>query len=208
MCLALMDESGDAGMKINKGSSALFTIGLVLFQEDSHAEGCRASIQALRPELGMKLHGKAAEFHFASTTPEHREVFLSKVAGFSFQFFTATITKARLSGRTWHKKEYMYQRAGTLALDQALKDMLEAKLVFDATSSKKFDWDFLRFLKKHAGFYERVPVIKETQRLDSYKDDLLQLIDLICGAVMAEDRCYYRLIRSREGGRVVFPEQG
>jgi hypothetical protein len=86
-----------------------------------------------------------------------------------------------------------------------LKEMLEAKLVFDATSSKKFDWAFLRFLKKHAGYRENRPVIKETQRLASYKDELIQMIDMVCGAVVAEDRRYQRLIRHKEGGTIVYP---
>ncbi len=99
----------------------------------------------------------------------------------------------------------MYQRAGALTLDQARNNMREAKLLFDATSSKAFDWEFLRFLKKHAGRSEGLPVIGETRRLDSYKDELVQMIDMVVGAVMAEDRRYYRLIRRKEGGRVIFP---
>jgi hypothetical protein len=31
------------------------------------------------------------------------------------------------------------------------------------------------------------------------------MIDMVVGAVMAEDRRYYRLIRRKEGGRVVYP---
>ena len=58
--------------------------------------------------------------------------------------------------------------------------MLEAKLFFDATSSRQFDWELLTFFKKHAGTYEGVPIIKETQRLASYKDDLVQLVDMVC----------------------------
>lgn len=80
--------------------------------------------------------------------------------------------------------------------------------LFDATGSRQFDWEFLRALKKHAGHRGKRPVIKETQRLDSYKDDMVQLIDMVCGAVMAEDRQYHRLIRRREAGRVVFPPGG
>jgi hypothetical protein len=155
----------------------------------------------------MKLHGKTAEFHFCKMGQEHREAFLTAVAGFPFRFFTATLVKERLTGKAWHKKDYVYQRAGVLALDQALGGMLEAKLVFDATSSRKFDWEFLRFLKKHAGYYETLPVIKDTQRLDSYKDDLVQLIDVLCGAVMNEDPRYYRLIRHRDGGRGIYPPE-
>ena len=34
---------------------------------------------------------------------------------------------------------------------------------------------------------------------------VVQLIDLFCVAVMAEDGQYHRLIRHRENGKVVFP---
>jgi Protein of unknown function (DUF3800) len=205
MCLATMDESGDTGMKLGQGSSALFTIGMVLFQEEAQANACRARIQALRPELGMKRSGKKSEFHFREMDRERREPFLRAAAEYPFHFYTCTITKERLSGKEWNKKQYMYQRAGVLTLDQARHNMLEAKLLFDATSSKTFDWEFLRFLKKHAGSYDGLPVIAETQRLDSYKDDLVQMIDMVVGAVMAEDRRYFRLIRHKEKGRIVYP---
>jgi hypothetical protein len=205
MCVAAMDESGDPGMKLGKGSSDLFTIGMVIFQKEYEAEACRGRIQALRLDLGMKLSGKKAEFHFRAMGEAHRRAFLSAVAPFAFQFFSCTIDKTRLSGKAWEKKDYMYKRAGMMTLDLAIGSMLEAKLLFDATSSRQFDWQFLRALKKHAGYRGERPVIKQTQRLDSYKDDMVQLIDMVCGAVMAEDRQFHRLIRRREAGRVVFP---
>ena len=83
--------------------------------------------------------------------------------------------------------------------------MLEAKLLFDATSGRLFDWAFLRFLTKHAGYYDGLPIIKESLRLDSYKDDLVQLIDMVIGAVRANDRSYHRLVRGRDGGSVEYP---
>jgi hypothetical protein len=136
---------------------------------------------------------------------EYRKEFLLTVSYVPFRFYTTTIVKARLSGKGWLKKAYMYQRAGVMTLDQALDSMLEATLTFDATSSRKVDREFLRFLKKHAGYDERLQVIKEIRRLESYKDDLVQLVDMVCGAVMADDDSYFRLIRHRQGGRVVFP---
>ena len=56
----------------------------------------------------MKLTGKEAEFHFRDMGKAHREAFISAVASFPFKFYTATIIKARLSGKAWTKKEYMY----------------------------------------------------------------------------------------------------
>ena len=193
-------------MKLGKGSSALFTIGIAVFHDAAVADACRAGIQTLRRDSGMKLSGVESAFHYCEMGKGHREAFFDTVAGFQFQFFTGTITKERLSGKGWQKKEYMYQRAGILALDQALDELSEAKLLFAATSGRQFDWKFLRFLKKHAGYRDDVQVIKDTHRMEPYKDDLIQLIDMVCGAVLYKDPGYYRLIRHRDGGRVVFPE--
>jgi hypothetical protein len=201
-----MDESGDPGMKLGKGSSDCFTVCLVLFPHEADADSCRSRIQTLRPELEMKLSGKASEFHFTKASHERREAFLTAVSAFPFRFFAATIVKERLSGRAWQKKDYVYQQAAVMAIDLVLDPVLEAKLAFDSTSSRTFDWELLRFLTKHAGFYEGLPVIKETKRLDSAKDDLIQLVDKVCGAVACEDDCYRRTIRHREGASVGFSE--
>jgi Protein of unknown function (DUF3800) len=208
MCLLLMDESGDPGMKLGEGYSDYFTVCLVLFPDEADAELCRARIHSLRAELGMKLSGKASEFHFCKLSHERREAFLTEVSAFPFSFFTATITKARLSGRAWLKKDYMYETAATMAIDLVRDELLEAKLVFDATSSRTFDWGLLRKLKKHVGTYEGLPVIKETRRFDSHKDDLIQLVDMVCGAAMCEEDDYRRIIRHKKWGRAAFPEEG
>jgi hypothetical protein len=208
MCLLLMDESGDPGMKLGRGSSNLFTVCLVLFPDEAEAERCRARIQDLRIELGMKPSGKGSEFHFWKAAHERRNAFLTAISAFSFSFFTTTIVKERLSGKAWLKKNYMYERAAVMAIDLARDDLLEAKLHFDATSSRSFDWALLRTLKGHVGLYEGVPVIKQTKRLDSHKDDLIQLVDMVCGAATCEDDCYRRILRQKKWGRVVFPEAG
>src|SRR5262245_22360276 len=142
MSIATMDESGDTGLKLGKGSSDFFTIGMVLFQELAVAEACRIRIQELRQTLGMKRSGKGSTFHFWEMNPRRRQVFLSAVAGFAFQFYSCTIDKKRLSGKSWGKKAYMYERAGILTIDQALENLKETKLVFAATSGRKFDHDF------------------------------------------------------------------
>lgn len=197
-----MDESGDAGMKLGRGSTPSFTVALVLFQDLSQAATCEQRIADLRRELKLR---QSFEFHFTRMSGEQREEFLRAVAEQSFLYFACTIDKAKLKGKAWHKKEYMYQQAAVMALNPALPHMLEAKLVFDATSSKKFNQDLLRFLKKHAGYYEGQPIITATQAVDSRKHNLIQMVDVVCGAVMAEDRRYQRLIRSKEGKVVNYP---
>lgn len=57
MCLAAMDESGDPGMKLRKGSSQLFTIGLLLFQIVTGRSGAVDRYGVWRGALGgEKIH--------------------------------------------------------------------------------------------------------------------------------------------------------
>ena len=162
MCLATMDESGDTGLRLGAGSSERFTIGMVLFQEEAEADACKASIRALRRSLGMKLTGKEAEFHFRDRGKAHREAFLSAVAPFPFKFYIGHDHQGPPLRAKHGARRSTCTSAGVLAIDQALPNMLEAKLLFDATSGRLFDWEFLRFLTKHAGYYDGLPVIKES----------------------------------------------
>jgi hypothetical protein len=205
MCLLLMDEHGDTGLKLGQGSSATFTVCMVLFKEQEQAAACKARFQPLRQALGMKLSGRDSEFHFTALSPARRKAFLEMIAEFPFRYYACTLKKEKLSGRAWQKKDYVYQRAGVMALDQVLNDLLEAKLLFDATSGEKFDKDFLRFLKKHAGYHEKLRRIKDAQRVKSHAEELIQIVDMVCGALASDDPDYLDLIRHREGGVRVYP---
>jgi hypothetical protein len=153
----------------------------------------------------MKLSGRDSEFHFTALSPARRKAFLKMIAEFPFRYYACTLEKGNLSGRAWHKKDYVYQRAGVMTIDQFLDDLLEAKLLFDATSSEKFDKELLRFLKKHAGYHQKVQRIKDIQRVKSHAEDLIQIMDMVCGALALGDSDYLDLIRHREGGVRVYP---
>ncbi len=72
-------------------------------------------------------------------------------------------------------------------------------------SAEKFDKDFLRFLKKHAGYHNKVPRIKAPQRVKSHTEDLIQIVDMVCGALSADGPNYRKLIKEREGGVRTYP---
>jgi len=60
--LIFIDESGDSGLKVEHGSSRLFTISLVVFEEKDEALACDQRIDLLKRELGWK--DVRSEFHF------------------------------------------------------------------------------------------------------------------------------------------------
>ena len=52
--LVLIDESGDAGFKLTRGSSSHFIVAMVIFDDFDEAERASAIIEAARTSLRIK----------------------------------------------------------------------------------------------------------------------------------------------------------
>jgi len=59
--LVFIDESGDTGRKLEKGSSRYFVISLLIFDDHEEANNCDQRIRLLRKELKLS---NDYEFHF------------------------------------------------------------------------------------------------------------------------------------------------
>ena len=88
--LALIDESGDSGFKIGKGSSKYFTIALVIFEDDDEAIACDNRIEILKRELGWITR---SEFHFKSNSDKIREAFFRAVLPYNFFYYGFVLNK-------------------------------------------------------------------------------------------------------------------
>ncbi len=88
--LVFIDESGDPGFKLNQGSSRLFTIALVVFDDRDHSIACDQRIELLHKEIS--LHG---EFHFKRNPDHVREAFIRAVAPYNFFYYGIVIDKKR-----------------------------------------------------------------------------------------------------------------
>jgi spore maturation protein SpmB len=56
--LVLIDESGDAGFKLARGSSPYFVVAMVIFDDFKEAEGASAIIETARATLRIKTEFK------------------------------------------------------------------------------------------------------------------------------------------------------
>ncbi len=188
MCLAVFDESGDTGvrklcLKKNK-PSPYFSVAAVVFPELEQAAACEKRIISLREELSLSPN---YEFHFPSAGKRGRKEFLRAVKEFEFHYAVTTIDKRELTGNAWNKKSYLYQHAARMTLDAIKAHLFGARVFIDKSGDKKFDKEICSFLKKHAGLHETKPRIVAASSYDSKKHNLVQLVDMVCGAVV---RCY------------------
>ena len=192
-----IDDSGDPGLKLGRGSSDYFCIAAVLFKDDLDAEEASLKIRRLRRDLGWRpLH----EFKFRKTSPEIRKQFLNDAKSQNFIVSIITLDKhAIIDNKDFKKNASKLYNAVILQAIKSFGDELkDAHIYIDGESGK----DYRRHVKTF--FRKELPkgVVKELSYRDSRADNLIQLADMIVGAARRsverdQDNSYLRIIRKK-----------
>ncbi len=200
--LVFIDESGDAGLKIEKGSSPNFVITLVVFSDTNEAQKSDDRISELRKSLGFRSD---FEFHFNKLKPELRRIFLKSLCEFKFQYFSIVINKQKLHGKGFQYTGPFYKYACKLVCSNAKDYLIDATVIIDGRGSRAFKRQLANYLRNSVNDKKsKINFIKRVKVQDSHKNNLLQLADMVCGAVARsfkdkKDAAEYRgLIKKRE----------
>jgi len=179
--LVFVDEAGDVGFKFSKGSSRLLIVTIVLFEEQEEAKNCDLRIDLLRQELGLS---KMSEFHFNQNSPKIRRAFLQAVAPFKFSYFATVIDKEKFNMAELATAKSFYRHACGLAFENAKSYLNEAIVVIDGKGGRAFKRDLQQGLKKRiTNPTAKARHIKMIKIQDSEENNLLQLADMVCGAI-------------------------
>ena len=100
--LVFLDDSGDPGFKVKKGSSPCFVIALAIFDDHLEAEACALEIKKLRRKLGLSDH---FEFKFSKCSSDFRKQFLSHVAKFQFRVRAIVMRKSAIYSQELRKSK-------------------------------------------------------------------------------------------------------
>lgn len=203
--LVFIDESGDTGRKIDRGSSRYFIVVLVLFEEDDEAIACDQRIDLLRKELRLP---DGYEFKFQKMRRAHRETFLQAVLPYSFFYFGIIINKdpKKLFGEGFLLKESFYKYACSLVFENAKPHLKNATVVIDGSGSREFKRQLQYYLKRKTD-----GVIRKVKVQSSHSNNLIQLADMVAGSVHRSlskkgDREAYRpIIKPREMRVQIWP---
>lgn len=203
--LLFLDESGDPGFKFKSGSSRYFVVVLVIFANSADAEGVGKAIRSLRPKLGLREN---YEFRFSTGSSDRvKSAFFEAVASLPFNYRAAVIDKIALwqdSGQAGAGQLYSFVFDALFNRDEIIHD---ATLTADKVSGGEFAREFDREVRRrlNEGGLRRIRRFKHS---DSRRNDLLQLADMICGAVYRGfakgDAPYWHLIRQRQIGLEVW----
>lgn len=177
--LIFIDESGDPGLKIDRGSSEYFAVSLVVFEDEEEAVACDQRVSLLRREIGWKID---SEFHFRRNSHPIREKFLKAVEPYSFFYYGIVINKAKLYGEGFKNKESFYKYACRLVFENAKEKLHDATVIIDRSGSNDFRNQLSSYLKKHMND-DKHRLIKKVKMQNSESNNLLQLADYVAGVI-------------------------
>lgn len=178
--LVFIDESGDAGIKTERGSSKFFVISLVIFNNFNEATDCSRRIDLLRQEMRLNLD---FEFHFRNNSLKIRERFLRAVVNYNFCYFCLVVDKSRLNFfySINFTKESFYQCACRLLFLKAKSYLKKAIIVLDRSGSPEFCLRLSKVLKIEMS--QQKGIIKKIKQQNSNSNNLLQLADYVAGII-------------------------
>ena len=180
--LVFLDDSGDPGFKVKKGSSPCFVIALAIFEDHLEAEACALEIKKLRRKLGLSDH---FEFKFSKCSSDFRKQFLSHVAKFQFRVRAIVMRKSAIYSQELRKsKETFYQYSIRMVLQHSFGTIHNARLKMDGHEDREFRRQLQAYLRKQLKKDEQgVPILSDIKIVDSQNNVLIQLADMVAGTV-------------------------
>ena len=132
--LGFVDESGDTGFKLGRGSSATFVVAMVVFTDRDEAQRCDDRIAILREELSLRA---SHEFHFSHNAPRIRAAFLETVQPFAFRVHVLVADKVRLLNQGLREPTAsLYEAATDLLFTDAKPYLSDAIVTLDTRGGR------------------------------------------------------------------------
>jgi Protein of unknown function (DUF3800) len=198
--LVFVDDSGDPGFKVERGSSSHFVVACVIFDDDLDAEEAALRIKRLRQKLGWR---QEHEFKFNKCSPQVRKEFLTEIRDCSFRIRAIVVDKAVIrSPLLKSDRVSFYNFIVKEVLEKSRDSVRDARIRLDGRGDRAY--------KKGANAYLRSQlntrnhrIAKRIRFVDSKGDSLIQLADMVAGSLLREaqarrpDAATYRTIIKR-----------
>jgi hypothetical protein len=178
--LVFIDDSGDAGFKLGKGSSEFFIISAVIFDDNLEAEKTALAIKELRRELFKR---DDVEFKFHKSRKETRIKFLGCVKKHTFRIRCLVVNKNILySPELRGDKNSFYSYIIKTMLKYSNDTILDAKIRIDGSGDRIFRKSFVSYLRKELNGKDR-KILQNCKLVDSKSDVLIQMADMVAGSI-------------------------
>ena len=178
--LVFIDDSGDPGFSIGKGASTHFVIACVIFDDELVAEETAIAIKKYRRKLSFP---DDVEFKFTKSREVVRKKFLKAVCKFNFRIRAIVVDKKIIkSEELKNSKNSFYNYFIKQVLFHSKNTLHDAKIRLDGHGDRIFRKNLTTYLRKELNSSQK-KVMKNMRLVDSKKNVLIQMADMIAGAI-------------------------
>jgi hypothetical protein len=178
--LVFLDDSGDPGFKLGKGSTSHFVIAMVCFDDELEAEKVAIAIKELKRELKFS---EQMEFRFFKNSKNVRIKFLEAINKFKFRIRCLVVDKSIIrSEELKSNKNSFYAYFIKEALKNSNNTILDAKIRMDGSGDRIFRKSFFTYLRQGLNSKER-KIMHNCRMVDSKSNVLVQMADMIAGSI-------------------------
>jgi hypothetical protein len=143
--LVFIDESGDPGFKIAAGSSSVFVLAMVIFDDHAEAARTQAVVAGTRARLGVK-----PEFKFNKCRADFRDGFFDAISDHCFRVRAIVVKKDLIWSERLRSDVESFYRFFLKSMmrfdDEALKD---ATVVIDGSGDREFKRNLKAYIQRH-----------------------------------------------------------
>lgn len=200
--LVFIDDSGDAGFKLDRGSSQHFVIACIIFDDNLDAEETALKIKRLRRELNWR---DDHEFKFNKMNKALRLQFLGHIKNCSFRVRAIVADKSIIRSpelRRNKNKFYNYMIKEVLSKSDGV--MRDARIRLDGHEDRAYKKAAATYFRQQVN--ARSNVIRDMKFVNSKNDNLIQLADMIAGSILrstqktkTDNQDYMKIIKKRIG---------
>lgn len=180
-----IDDSGDAGFKLDGGSTPYFVIACVIFDDELEAERAAVEIKTLKREIGLS---DDYEFKFSKSSKEIRLAFMKRISPLKFRVRAIRVDKSKIRlEELRQKKAKFYNYTIKLVLSHCNGTVKDASIKLDGTADRTYRREALSYLTRElnkGGRSERV--VKKIGFRKSHDNVLIQMADMVAGAINRE----------------------
>ena len=173
--LVFIDESGDPGFKVAAGSSPVFALAMVIFDDPGEAARTQGLVATSLLRLGVK-----PEFKFNKCRADLRDGFFDAIADCGFRVRAIVVKKDVIwSGLLRSDVDSFYRFFLKTMMkfdDQALN---EAKVIIDGSGDREFKRNLGTYIQRHV----QAGAVSQIKLKSSRAEPLLQLADMCVGAI-------------------------
>lgn len=197
--LIFIDDSGDPGFKLDRGSTTHFVIAMVIFDDELEAEKTAVGIKEFKRKIKFD---DSVEFKFSKTRDKIRKEFLETVNNFSFRVRCLIVDKSLIrSEELKANKNSFYGYFIKEALKNNNNTILNAKVRVDGSGDRLFRRNFFTYLRRELNSSEK-KVMNNCKMIDSRTNVLIQMADMVAGSINRANSkikkdCQYRNIIKR-----------